>query len=117
MSGSCWNEHVNFATRDPKRPVVLPGLTVERIWSLAERGHRISCFFDEIDKFSASEFKLNALFHLLEALEGAGAQVVAISNKSLDQLAEKFGDDKAVGMFRRICSKANGAVIQFDEEG
>jgi hypothetical protein len=113
-TGRLLDKYVAFERTQLDYPYINP----DKIRSLAERGHRVCMYFDEIDKFPATEFKLNKLFDLLEALEGVEAQVVAISNASLEQLTEKWGNDKAVAIIRRISSKAsNGALILFDEEG
>ncbi len=99
------DQHVAWETRDkgehaPK--VALPSVTKVKIQAVASRGLRPCLFLDEVDKIAPTEFKLNRLISIVDAVYEAEGQVVATSNKSVDQLAAKWGSDEAGTILRRI---------------
>jgi hypothetical protein len=98
---------LEFSRRSFDDNVKLPDLTVTRVRKMAEHEPPIRLFviFDEIDKVPPSEGRLLNLFQLCNALSECGAQIVATSNHSPEQLVAKWDSEHTGPILRRICDR------------
>jgi predicted ATPase len=83
------------------------------IHSAIKQGYRPCLFLDEIDKISPSEFKMNRLMQLVDAVYEAEGQLVATSNKTLTELISKWGENEAGTVLRRIGAGDGAKAIHF----
>jgi hypothetical protein len=90
---------------NPEAP--LPTITVEKIEKAVHQGMRPRVFFEEIDKIKPSDYAINQLFRVFDALDRHKGQIVIDCNLSKDQFREIFGDPIA----RRI--KENCILKEF----
>jgi hypothetical protein len=67
-------------------------------------------FLEELDKFKASEYKLDALFTVMNAVFEAGGMIVATSNLSEQELKDRFPD----WFYRRLVEGRDGTVRHRD---
>jgi hypothetical protein len=70
-------------------------------------------FIDEIDKFTTTEFRINMLAEIVDAVDVAQGQIVATSNKSPTDLEAKCGSDEAGTILRRIGREVNAHMVEF----
>jgi hypothetical protein len=111
------DEHVAWEVRHskPEGSVRCPCLTVSMVHSAVRHGFRPCLFLDEMDKITPSEFKLNRLMQIVDAVYEADGQVVATSNKTVAALIAKWGEDEAGTVLRRIGSGNMAKAIHFVE--
>jgi ATPase family associated with various cellular activities (AAA) len=110
------NEHIAWDTRDKnKENSEIPSPTVsERLISnTVKTGFRPALFLDEIDKLVPTEFKLNRLGEIVDAIYANNGQLVATSNKSVADLVAKWGSDEALTVLRRIGAGPGAHMINF----
>jgi hypothetical protein len=107
------DEHVAWATRSPGEGKVPPTVQISAIHAAAEDGFRPCLFLDEIDKIVPTEFKLNKLIEVIDAVYTAEGQIVATSNKGLAALIAKWGFDEAGTAIRRIGGGPGAHTINF----
>lgn len=74
-------------SRPPK-----PDITVERIQEGLRRGLKPRVFLEEIDKIKPSEFSINQIFRLFDALDRHPCQLVLDTNLSTAQFTDMFGE-------------------------
>lgn len=107
-------EHKDWETRDKNNySTEPPSVTEKAIRNAAAKGYRPCLFIDEIDKFSTTEFRVNTLAEIVDAIYVAEGQIVATSNKSPADLEAKWGSDEAGTILRRIGSEVNAHMIEF----
>lgn len=76
-----------------KDEVPMPRLNVSVIRNLAKvPGRHICVIFDEIDKVGINEFRLAELFEIVNLLSEVGAQIIATSNSTPDELMQQWGE-------------------------
>jgi len=95
------NEHVAAET-DKEAPY--PTVTERRVINAAAKGFRPILFLDEIDKFPFSEFKIDRLGEIVDAVYAAKGQIVATANKDYAALSKRWDADNAGTILRRIGS-------------
>jgi hypothetical protein len=106
--------HVAWDTRTKgEGSVPMPPVTVNGIHAAAERGYRPRLFLDELDKIAATEYKLQKLIAIIDAIYEAQGQVVATANKDLTTLVAKWGFDEAVTTIRRIGGGPGAHTVEF----
>lgn len=81
-----------------RRHAVKPDITVEKIERAVRRGYKPRVFFEEIDKIKPSEFNINQLFRIFDAMYRHEGQIVLDSNMSAAQFEDTFGK----GIARRV---------------
>jgi hypothetical protein len=110
------DEHIAWDTRDlsnENRRINLPTVTVRKIQRAKEAGYRPCLFLDEIEKITTKEYKVDKLCEIINAVYDAEGQVVATSNKSVEKIAEKWGDDEAITVIRRIGAGRDAHSVLF----
>ncbi len=110
------NEHVAWETRDKNNEncdIPTPTVTERMISQRVKSGYRPSLFLDEIDKLVPTEFKLNRLGEIIDAIYANNGQLVATSNKSASDLVAKWGSDEALTILRRIGAGPGAHMINF----
>jgi DNA replication protein DnaC len=111
---SLLDQHVAWATKADDNTKE-PDLTVMKITALVNKGHKVSLFLDEIDKFNPTKYKMDCLLELVDAVYVGKGQVVAVSNAPVSKLEKiwgEFTDPDAI--IRRIRGEeANGTQITF----
>ena len=114
VNTSVWLEEQvrdSMAGRDEDVPI--PDLTVRKITQAALKGVKPRLFLEEIDKFKPSEFKMNRLFEIVNAVYEADGQIVATSNTSPEQLANEWGNRYGSTILRRIGDEPDGLTLKF----
>jgi hypothetical protein len=71
---------------------VKPDITVEKIEEAVKRGFKPRVFLEEIDKIRPSEFVIDQLFRLFDALDRHQGQIVLDTNLSKQQFVDTFGE-------------------------
>jgi hypothetical protein len=110
------DEHVAWERRDKtdeNASVKPPTITAPKIQAAARNWYRPCLFLDEIDKIIPTDFKIQRLMQIVDAVYEAEGQVVATSNKSVDHLASKWGSDEAGTVLRRIGVGSNAHTLLF----
>jgi hypothetical protein len=99
--------------KDPR--VKQPAVTAEQIHRLIARGHKVFLGLDELDKFSATEPRLNNLYELIVAVDDGEGQIIAMANKTQTRLKQDWADFTAgSAIIRRLCgSAARGRYLKF----
>lgn len=106
------DDHVRYATSKEDYPEP-PRLTVRKVEAAARAGLRPCLFLDELDKVKGTEFKLSQLCSIIDSIYVAGGQIVATSNKTPEEMIDKWGKDEAETILRRIASGDRAHVINF----
>ncbi|MBX6361927.1 MAG: ATP-binding protein [Acidobacterium ailaaui] len=109
-------QHIAWDTRnihDENSATPSPVVTERMITAAAQKGYRPSLFLDEIDKIVPSDYKLSRLFEIIDAVYAHNGQVVATSNKTVNQLASKWGADEAESILRRISNGERAHKLNF----
>jgi DNA replication protein DnaC len=70
-------------------------------------------FLDEIDKVRGSDYKMEKLRAIVDAVYEAQGQIVATSNTDPESIAAKWGGEWADIILRRIAAPPEGMVLQF----
>jgi hypothetical protein len=93
----------------------LPYVNPKQLLWFADRGHKISLFLDEFDKFAPNKFRIDTLQEIVDAVYVGQGQVVSISNTCLAKLLKEWADfSSAPALLRRIAGEeANGRVLTF----
>jgi hypothetical protein len=86
----------------------MPHLNVTLVRKLADRGVRLFVIFDELDKMPSSEGRLLNLFQITNALTECGAQMIATSNHSPEQLKAKWKSEHTEPILRRFMDGTGG---------
>jgi DNA replication protein DnaC len=110
-------QHVDWETRDKQDPncaVPAPVVMEKAIQRVVTDKCRPSLFLDELDKITPSEFKLNRLRELIDAVYEGNGQVVATMNKTPKELAAKWGKDMAGTILRRIGGEEDAHTLKFE---
>lgn|SRR5208282_164946 len=97
----------NYAGGENEPEPPQPDITVEKIEEAVGRGFAPRIFLEEIDKVKLSEFAINQIFRLLDAVDRHQAQLVMDSNLSRRQFLDLFGEP----IYRRI--KENCQVKEY----
>jgi hypothetical protein len=100
-------QHFDFFNRGENETVPKPEITVERIEKAVALGLKPRVFLEELDKIKISEFAINQLYRIFDAIDRHNGQIVLDSNLSKVQFANLFGDP----IVRRI--KENCEVREF----
>jgi hypothetical protein len=109
------DQQVAWATKENGDNTKEPDLTPNRIRKLAGKGHKVCLFFDELDKFNPTKFKMDCLFELVDAIYETKGQVVAVGNATVPKLQKVWADyDSCDAIIRRIRGEeADGKQIEF----
>ncbi len=91
-----------------------PSYSLEMAQSFKRHDERPFVLFDELDKFKPSEYKLNKLFEIVNAIYDNHGQVVATSNTAPDVLVEQWGETYGSPILRRIGQLPEGQHIHFE---
>jgi hypothetical protein len=97
--------------QDPTKPN--PTVTLALIDHLAGKGLRPRLFLDEIDKTPVTESKRSDLYALINKIYDHRGQIVATSNMSPLELADRWGDTMSDPIFRRFCKEPEGKTLFF----
>jgi hypothetical protein len=95
-----------------------PDLTVKIIKTLVHKKHKVCLYLDEIDKFKPTQFKLDILFELIDAVYETKGQVIAVGNATVPKLHKMWGEfTDPDAIIRRIRGEeALGKQIEFRVE-
>jgi DNA replication protein DnaC len=86
-----------------------PALNVESIERLSRiPGVHICVIFDEIDKFGVTDKRLVELFEITNALSEVGAQMIATSNHSPEELKKRWNSGHSDAILRRFYDSTGG---------
>ena len=108
------DEHVAWDTRNPERAdVAPPTVTLRAIQACAEQLVRPRLFLDELDKIVPTDYKMNKLIAIVDAVYAANGQLVSTSNKGPRELVAKWGMDEAGTLIRRIGGGPGAHTINF----
>jgi hypothetical protein len=86
---------------DEARPQ--PDITVEKIEEAVRRGFKPRVFLEEIDKIKPSEFAINQIFRIFDALDRHRGQLVIDTNLSKQEFMDIYGEPIA----RRVKENCN----------
>lgn len=109
------DEHVAASHRRDGDGAAEPSITLRKIQLATRCGFRPALFIDELDKIAPTEFKLGKLIELLDGVYNAEGQIVATSNKGAEYLMDKWGEDEASTVLRRIGGGRDAHAIMFSE--
>jgi hypothetical protein len=105
-------EHQEYDTRDldERAPLVpLPSVTTRKIKSARADGLRVTLVLDELDKVKmSSDYRIGVLTEIINTVYTCDGQIIATSNKSLEQLCHAWGNDVAETIVRRIGGLGKG---------
>jgi AAA+ superfamily predicted ATPase len=90
-----------------------PDVSERSIVSVSNSGMRPVLFLDEIDKVRGSDYKMEKLRAIVDAVYEAQGQIVATSNTDPESIAAKWGGEWADIILRRIAAPPEGMVLQF----
>ena len=90
-----------------------PSYTPEMAEACERNGERPFLLLDEVDKFKGSDFKLNKLFEIVNAIYDNHGQIVATSNSSPQALLESWGTKYGDPILRRISQHPEGQTKHF----
>jgi len=71
---------------------VKPDITVEKIEEAVKRGFTPRVFLEEIDKIKLSEFSINQMFRIFDALDRHKGQIVLDTNMSKAEFIAAYGE-------------------------
>jgi DNA replication protein DnaC len=71
-------------------PAPPPDVTADKIRKAAANGLRPVLILEELDKSKYSEPRVNFLFSLIDAIDGAEGQRIITSNRTLERFAAMF---------------------------
>jgi hypothetical protein len=100
-------QHFDFFNRGENKDLPKPEITVEKIEKAVSLGLKPRVFLEEIDKIKPSEFAVNQLYRIFDAIDRHNGQIVIDSNLSKQQFGNVFGDP----IVRRV--KENCIVKEF----
>lgn len=107
-------EHHTWIMRMDEDDVPERTVTVGKIQAAAKDGFRPRLFLDEIDKNVREGFKMETLFEILNVIYEARGQVVATGNKSIEEIAAKWGSDETLPALRRIGIGEGAHTLNFE---
>jgi ATPase family associated with various cellular activities (AAA) len=81
-------------TMTSEKPAPPPDVTVERIQRAARAGIRPVIILEEIDKTRLTEPRMNLLFALFDAIDGAKGQIVLTTNRDMDRFIAMFTESE-----------------------
>lgn len=82
----------NYAGSDDEARPPQPDITVEKIEQAVNRGFKPRVFLEEIDKIKPSEFAVNQIFRIVDALDRHRGQLVVDTNLSKQQFMDIYGE-------------------------
>jgi DNA replication protein DnaC len=94
----------------------VPDYSISQVHSCRNQRQRPRLFLDEIDKFKGSQFKLDKLLELVNAVYDEHGQIVATSNTSPEALTEAWGSFYGDAILRRIGQPPDGETICFQAD-
>lgn len=111
LSATDYLNSVSHHAQDPSSRA--PVVTADLIRKRPRQGLPVAIFVDEIDKFTPTEPRLNALFELINTAYSCKAQVVMTSNIPPNELAPKWGNDLGGHILRRVGAAPDGSTLTF----
>jgi hypothetical protein len=105
------------ATGAEDEVIEAPYVTIPKIKSAAAAGFRPCLFLDEIDKFGATEFRMNMLCEIVDAVWAANGQLICTSNCRRGELLKMWGpsaDTKGWPILRRFMEGEDAQYFVFD---
>jgi hypothetical protein len=102
-------KYADFKEEDGRPPI--PKLNVNVIRALAKNPNvHIFVIFDEIDKFGGTDARLIELFEIVNLLSEVGAQIIATSNQSPEQIKRRWKNSEHTDpILRRFYDNTGGA--------
>ena len=76
-------------------------------------GYKPRLFIEEIDKVKYTDFKVNAIFELIDAIYENDGQLVFNTNLPLPKFGALFGDEVGPAIVRRVGELCTGTVFDF----
>jgi hypothetical protein len=90
-----------------------PEVSESMIRNVAKDGQRPVLFLDEIDKVNGSDYKMEKLRAIVDAVYEAQGQIVATSNADPAAIAARWGGEWGDVILRRIAAPPEGLAIEF----
>ena len=81
---------------------IVPAVNRAKIAKASDAGFKPRLFLEEIDKVRYTEFKINALFEVLDAIYEYNGQLVLNTNLPIPKFSALFGDEAGPAIVRRI---------------
>ena len=89
-------------TRESNGRAPQPTVTRAKIAAAAKTGNIPRLFLEEIDKVKFTEFKINSLFEIFDAIYENQGQLVFNTNMTIARFGEYFGPETGEAMVRRV---------------
>lgn len=81
-------------TMTSANPAPEPCITVRKIQKAASKGLRPTLILEEMDKVHMTEPRVNVLFGLIDAIDGAKGQLVITTNRTFDRFVAIFSESE-----------------------